>query len=120
MSSHTKVEAAQAITGQTVTTALKDHGLGAVPLHHALDDGLKDALVRDISDAITKREVDCVVFALPNTDIAKLTGTREVLAVLVERTGHDAISCVEGLFDTIAVVNININVKDSLFEAQKL
>jgi hypothetical protein len=57
------------------------------------------------------------VFALPYTDITKLTGAGEVLAVLVERNSHDAIGRVEGLFDTIAVVNINIDIKDSLLEA---
>jgi hypothetical protein len=120
VSSHAQIEAAQAITGQTVTTALENHSFGAVPLHHAPDDRFEDALVRDICDSIAEREVDCVVFALSNADITELTGTGEVLAVLVERTGHDAISRVESLLNTIAMVDIDINIKDSLFEAQKL
>jgi hypothetical protein len=116
MSSHAQIEAAKTITRQTVTTTLEDHSLWAIPLHHALDDGLEDALVRDIIDTIAEREIDRVVLALPNTDVAKFTSTGEVLAVFVERDGHNAISRVESFFNAIAVVNIDINVKDSLFE----
>jgi hypothetical protein len=60
------------------------------------------------------------MLALADTDIAELTGTREVLAVLVERNRHDTISRVEGLFDAIAVVNINIDIKNTLLETQQL
>jgi hypothetical protein len=60
------------------------------------------------------------MLALADTDIAELTGTREVFAVLVERNRHDTISRVEGLFDAIAVVNINIDIKNTLLETQQL
>lgn len=120
MSTHTQVEAAQTITGETVTTALQDHCLRAVPLHNTLNDRLKDALVRGVIDTIAKREVDCIMLALADTDVAELTGTREVLAILVERNRHDTISRVEGLFDAIAVVNINIDIKNTLLETQQL
>jgi len=38
----------------------------------------------------------------------------------MERCGHDTVGRVEGLFDTIAVVNIDINVQDTLMETQQL
>lgn len=120
MSAHTQVEATQAITGQTVTTTLQDHSLGSIPFHHALDNGLKNALVRDIVNTVAEGEVDGVVFARTDTDVAKFASTGEVLAIFVERDSHDTISRVESFLHTIAMVNINVDVEDPLLESQKL
>jgi hypothetical protein len=38
----------------------------------------------------------------------------------VEGDGHNAIGGVKGLLDTVTVMDINVNVKDSLLESQKL
>lgn len=84
MTSHTKVEATQAIARQTVTTTLQDDSLWSVPFHNALDDGLENALVGHIVDPISEREVDGIMFAMADTDVAELTRSREVFSVLVE------------------------------------
>lgn len=120
MSTHTQVEATQAIAGQTVTTTLQNHSLGPIPFHNALDDRLKDALIGDIVDTVTEREVDCIVFALTNADVAQFAGSGKVLAIFVERDSHDTVGGVESLFHTIAMVNVDIDIKDSLLESQKL
>lgn len=120
MSLHAQIEAAQAISRQTVTTALEDDGIGRVVLHDARDDGLKDGLVCGVVNSISEGEVDSIVFALSDTDIAKLAGSGEVLAVLVEGDRHDSIGRVEGLFDAITVMHVNIDVQDALVEPQKL
>ena len=44
----------------------------------------------------------------------QVSSAREVLAVLVEGHGHDAVGGVEGLLDPIAVVNVNVNVENTL------
>lgn len=44
----------------------------------------------------------------------EITGAWEVLPILVERHGHDAISGVECLLHTISMMDVNINVKNSL------
>jgi hypothetical protein len=38
----------------------------------------------------------------------------------VERDCHDAIGGVEGFFDAITVVDINVNVEDARVEAEQL
>ena len=60
------------------------------------------------------------MFSLANTYIAKLASPRKVFAVLVERDGHDAIGRVESFFNTIAVVDVNVDVEDAVVEAEKL
>ena len=44
-------------------------------------------------------------------DVAR---AREVLAVLVEGDGHHAVGGVEGLLDTVTVVDVDVNVQHSV------
>lgn len=59
------------------------------------------------------------MLALADTDIAKFTGARKVLAVLVERYSHDPVGRVKGLLHTITVMNIDVDIEDALVETQK-
>jgi hypothetical protein len=120
MPAHTEVEATETVAGQTVTTALEDDRLRTIPLHDALDHGFENALVRGIVDTIAEGEVDGIVFARADTDVAKFTGAGEVLAVLVEGHCHDAIRGVESFFHTVTMVNIDINVENALLESEQL
>lgn len=120
MAAHAQIEAAKTITRQTVTTALEDNSLRLEVFHDGADDGLEDGAVGIVVDSIAKGEVDGIILARSDTNVAQLAGTGEVLAVLVEGYGHDAIGCVESFFDTIAVVNIDINVENALLEPQEL
>lgn len=116
MTPHAEIKASEAITRETITTALDNDGLGTVPFHDITDGWLKYALVRDIIDAISKREVHRIILALSNTDVTKLTSSGKVFSVFMEGDGHNTIGRVEGLFDTITMVDININVQHSLPE----
>ena len=49
-----------------------------------------------------------------NTSYPEVASTGEVLAVLVEGHGHDAVSRVDRLLDAVAVVNVNIDVQHAL------
>jgi hypothetical protein len=120
MSSHTEIKATKTITRQTVTTTLKNNGFWVIIIHDSLDDWFKDGFIGHIVNTITKGKIDGIVFALPNTYVTELSRARKVLAVLVERDSHDSVGSIERLLDTISVVNINVNVKNSLLKAQKL
>jgi hypothetical protein len=120
VTTHAEVEAAKTVARQAVTATLEDDGFWLVISHDSLDDWLKDGLVGNIINAIAEREVDSVVLALANTDVAKLASAWEVLSILVERNSHDTVSGVESLLDTIAVMNINVNVENTLFETKEL
>jgi hypothetical protein len=43
-----------------------------------------------------------------------------VYLLFMKRYSHDPISCVEGLLDAISMMDINVDVKDSLVKPQKL
>lgn len=119
MAAHAQVEAAKTITRQTVTTALEDNSLRLEVLHDGADDGLENGAIGVVVDTIAEREVDGIVLARSDTNVAQLAGTGEVFAVLVEGYGHDAIRRVKGFFDTIAVVHIDIDVENALLETQE-
>ena len=57
---------------------------------------------------------------MTHTDVAELASPWEVLSVFVEGACHDAIGSVKRFFNTIAVVDIDIDVENSRLEAQEL
>lgn len=88
--------------------------------HNLGDDAAEDASEALVVHAVTAREVNGVVLAVPVADILEVTRTREELAVLVERARHDAVGRVEGLLHAIAVVDVNVDVQDALVGLQQL
>ena len=115
---HTQIEAAQSVARQAVATTLQDYSFGLVEPHDIFDNRFKYRLVRFVRDTIAKRIVDSVVFALADTNVSEFARSREVLSVLVERHGHDAIGGIEGFLYAITVVDIDVNIEDSLLESQ--
>jgi hypothetical protein len=98
---------------------LKDNSLWSVVLHDSSDDWLEDCFVRDIVNSIAKGEVHRVVLALTDTNIPQFTCARKVFTVLVERDCHNPVSSVESFLNTIAMMNVNVNVEDTGLEAEE-
>jgi len=117
---HTEIEATKTITRQAVSATLKNDSLRLIIFHNSSDDWFEDVLVGLIIDAVAKGEIDRIVLAGADTNVTELASTREVLAILMEGDSHDSVGCVESLLDTVTVVNVDVNVEDSLFEAKKL
>ena len=44
---------------------------------------------------------------------SKLSGSREVLAILVETDSHDTVGGIESFFNTVSVVTVDIDVQNS-------
>lgn len=114
MTTHAEVEAAQSIARQAVSATLEDNSLRLVVLHHSIDDGFEDGLVGLVGYSVAKREVHSIVLTDSYADIPEFAGTGEVFSILVKRNRHDTISGVEGLLNAIAVMNINIDVQNTL------
>ena len=51
---------------------------------------------------------------------SKISSPGEVLSVLVERRSHDSICCVEGLLHAVAMVDIDVDVEDTLVAIKKI
>ena len=60
------------------------------------------------------------LYIIVETSYPKVTCAREVFPVLVERHGHDPVRGVEGLLHAVPVVDVDVNVEDSLVVLQEL
>ena len=114
MAVHAQVEAAETISRQAVATALQHNSFRAIVSHDGLNDRLEDAAIGVVGNAIAQREIDSVVFARAHANVSKLTGTGEILAVLVKRHSHDTVCRVEGFFDAVSMMHIDIDVQNAL------
>jgi len=120
MALHTKVKATKTIARQAISTTLENYSLRLIIGHDGLNDRLKDGLVCRIINAVPQGEVDGIVLASANTNVAKLTGPWKVFAVLVERDSHDSVRGIKSFLNTIAMMNVDVDVQDPLLEAEKL
>lgn len=82
-------------------------------LHNGCDDRLEYALVALVGDAIPQGKVDCVILALAKASVAQLARARKEFAVLVKATCHDAIRRVEGFLNTVAMMDVDVDVEHS-------
>ena len=102
------------------------------PWHGQIDDEthrFEDALVVLVIDSISKREIKRVKFPFADANVLRsslrgdprpwfcgeqtnpeLPSTGKVLPVFVETDRHYTICCVECLFNTVSMMNINIYV----------
>lgn len=120
MTSHAEIETSKSVARQTISSALQDNSFRTVILHDIFDNGFEDSSVRAIVDTITEREVDGVVFSRPYTHVAKLASSGKIFAVFVERYRHHTIRGIEGFFDTVSVVDVDVNIQNPLLVAKKL
>jgi hypothetical protein len=99
---------------------LQNDGFGSIISHYCLDDRLKDISICLVGNTVSEGEVDGVILATANTNVAKFASTRKVLSVFVERNGHDTVGSVKGLFNTVSVVNVNVDVENTLLIPEQL
>ena len=106
----------------------KERSAEQVPRNHRN----KKTLIGGVINSISEREVETVVFASASSDVPekvifisenrkqalsvspKISCSREVLSILVERDSHHTVCGVERLLDSISVVNVDVNVQHSL------
>ena len=113
MATHRQIKAAKLIATERIRATLQHHCGRLVLLHDAPDHRLEHAPVGFIGDTIAQWHVACIVFSLFEARVTQLTSTWEKLAILVKRACHHTVSRVECLFDTVAMVDVNINVENA-------
>lgn len=78
------------------------------------------ALVALVVDAVLEGEVDSVALPAALALVSLCACSGEKVAKLVERGGHDAVGGVKGLFDAVAVVDVDVDVEDAGVVAEEL
>ena len=120
MAVHGEVEPAELVAREGIGAALQHDDRRPKHFKHARDNGLEDALVRVVRDAVLKRDVHRVALALSVPPIILGTRARKVLPELVEGARHDAVRGVERLLDAVAVVAVDVDVEDARVGEQEL
>lgn len=120
MPGHTEIEAAKPVARKTVATTLQHNGFGLEMIHYSLDGRPEHAPVGFIGDAVAERKVDRIILTSANTNVAQLACAREVLAVFMEGDSHYTVGGIEGFLNAVTVMDVDVNVEDSLLVPKKL
>jgi hypothetical protein len=111
VSLHREIEATQFVPGQRVGTTLQYDDGWSEDFEAFAHDRLEDALECLVRDAVSEGNIQSISVSIPTSFILLGAGSREVLSVFVEAARHNPIGSVEGLFDTISVMTINVDVE---------
>lgn len=114
-----QIEATEPVAAEGVAAALEHDGGGLVDADAGPDNVLEELDVLLVFDAVVQRDVEGVVGArvgrVAGAGAFERAGAGEeiLLVVFVEGEGHDAIGGPEGLFDAVAVVDVDVDVEDA-------
>ena len=120
MAAHTDVETTKTVSAETVCATLEQNSFRSETMDDFLYYGLEDADETFVIHALIEREVDGMVLSLFETHVVDVAGAREVVFEFVERTGHHSIGSVKGLLHSISVVDVDVDVQNSLVVIQHL
>lgn len=117
---HRQIEAAQPVSGERICSALHQDGFGLEHIENLFNDGLENVLILFIIHALTQWEIYAVVGPFAFSDVVYVPGSWEVVLELVERAGEHSVCDVKGFFNPVSVVNIDIDIANSLVGFQQL
>ena len=116
MCTDVQVETAQSVAAERVGAALEDDGCGSVDVYRGADDVLEEFDVLVVFDARVERDVEGMVGAGVGVGFGACVlegagaGEEFFWVVFVEGDCHDAVGGPEGLFDAVAVVDVDVDV----------
>ena len=139
MAFESEVKLSKTIAIERISSTLEDDGLRTEFVDNCLDDRLEEIQIRLIIDPIVQRDVQTVIFAIMESnflaakigdedqtkrkqmekkrereeEIKHVSSSREEeIAIFVERNRHNTIAEIKRILDTIAVMDINVDVQD--------
>ena len=116
-----ELEVSNSVLGQRVGPALQHDHIRTVGADHDVGYLLENIQIIGIIDALADRHVDAVEFPDPLACRLQLPcAWEEVFLVLVEAESHDSICMVECFFDSIAMVDIDVDVDHAGVDFEEL
>lgn len=82
--------------------------------------GLEQVEESVIINATVERDIESIVLAFPVANILQISSSREEVSISVERDCHDSVSAVESFFDTISMVDIDIDIEYTVMVLEQL
>lgn len=109
-----EVKASEPITRQRISTALQHNRTWSENLHHFPHDGLEQEMIALVVDSIVQWYVERIVLPTSVTNVLYVTCAGKVISKFMERDGHDSVSSVKRFLHSISVVNVDINIQNTL------
>ena len=81
--------------------------------------GAEQFLIGLIAHSTLEGNVDTKASSFLGPRFRRMSCTREKVAVLVQRQCHDTICAIKSFFDSISMMDININVQDSCVDLEE-
>ena len=115
-----KSEASKSISRETISSSLKQNSIRSKVFDDFWDDRLEDELKALVIESLIEWKVDSMVCSWIFANIIDMSCSWEVIFEFMERTGHNSISQIKRLFDSISMMDIYVNVENSLISFQQL
>jgi hypothetical protein len=110
-----EVEAAQPIPWQRISTTPKHNCTRAEHLHDYAHDWLEQGLVPFIINPIIQSNIQRVILPLWISGVKDIPYSWELIPKLVKWHCHNPVCCVENFFNSISVMDIDLDIQNSLY-----
>jgi hypothetical protein len=111
MSFNGQVKSSQHIISNRISSQLKYNSSRSILRHNLVHDSPKQLSIRIVINSNLKRYIYRVVFTFSLSNRIKTASSWEkLISILMKAHSHDSICKIEGLFDSISMMYIDINV----------
>ena len=114
MASESCVISSKLIVGKWVCSTLKNYTFWTEPLSHSLHNVLVDLNKAIIVESIQEWNIDCVSFAFSFAHVLDVSSAWEEVTISMKTHRHNTIGSVEGFFNTVSMVNVDVDVEHAL------
>lgn len=100
---------------------MHDKGIRSVLGHHAIHHRFEELEESFIADSRFQRDVECVVLSIEFSNLIDPTSAwKEIIAILMKTNSHHSVAQIECLFDSIAMVDVNVEVEHARIDLEEL
>lgn len=109
-----EVKASEPIARQGISAALQYDRTWFENFHHFPHDGLEQEMIALVIDSIVQWYVERIVLSTSVANVLDVACTGKVVSELMERDGHDPVGSVKRLLHSVPVVDVDINIQNTL------
>mmetsp|Transcript_441 Transcript_441/g.689 ORF Transcript_441/g.689 Transcript_441/m.689 type:complete len:359 (-) Transcript_441:54-1130(-) len=108
-----QIEWPQSISRNAISATLQNNSTGLKDFHNLIEQRLEQIAIGIIAHATLEGSIDGKAGPFLGTRFARMARAGKEIPVLVQTQRHDTIRAIKGFFDTITVMDINVNVEDA-------
>ena len=110
MAFHWQIETTKSISWKTISSTLQKNSLGSEIFDNFVNDRFEDEHKWLIIKSLVKGKVDRMISSIIFPYIFNVTCSWEVIFELMEGTSHHPVGEIEGLLNSISMVDVDVDV----------